>query len=416
MTGPSGPATAETPGPQTTGKTVWRDPTRLGLALTALSAACGLAGLLGALVAITRGAASVGLIAFCAATLGSSALAGYLSAQLLVAKQRALAGRPNRLLFGLARLALWRPNEGVILLRDRRVIERHYGDESGGGLRVIYPVLGEELQGPIPLAVQLTWFEDRRVLTRESIPLTVKVALWWRVSNLERYAYKISPEIHAIENEGLREPEAVTSEPPSPRGPLWTAGKWVRTLAESSLRTLLSDTSTAQIVSQRAASYLHVEHPDSAPQPAGNPSPGGATPHLMPATPDAIARWVKATLDEKVVPYGLEVERVEIQEVQLPPGLQEAVDAVWAASTLPAKASKEADARKIHLQAVVDVLGREAAAANEIVRNLQAGTYLGNPVDLLRAVFDQLGPRSPAPSPGALPSGQPTAAGQLPRP
>jgi regulator of protease activity HflC (stomatin/prohibitin superfamily) len=118
----------------------------------------------------------------------------------------------------------------------------------------------------------------------------------------------------------------------------------------------------------------------------------------MPTTPDAIAKWVKVTLDEKVVSYGLEVERVEVQQVQLPPGIQEAVDEVWVASTLPAKAGKEAEARKIHLQAVVDVLGREAAAANEIVKNLQAGTYLGNPVDMLRAVFDQLGPRPRAPS------------------
>src|SRR5262249_10601074 len=208
---------------------------------------------------------------------------------------------------------------------------------------------------------QLTRFEDERVLTLESIQLTVTVAMWWKVSNLEKYFYQIDPEFHAIKDEGMPEPEFLARERDSPRGPRWIAEQWVRTLAESCLRTLISDTSAAQIVSQRAASYLHVEEvPSEQRHPGSLPSTEPA--HLLPATPRVIARRVQDMLNDKVAPYGLEIDRVEVQEVQLPPGIQEAVEAAWTAHTLPAKAGKEAQARKIQLQAVGDGLGKGGAA------------------------------------------------------
>jgi regulator of protease activity HflC (stomatin/prohibitin superfamily) len=400
------PAVAEAAPPP-----IWRNPTTLGLALACLTGIWGSAGLLGLLIAVARRSASPGLIVFCLGALACAAVAGYLAVQLLAAKHRALAGKPTRILFGLAQLILWEKNEGLILLRDKRVTEVIDGPKGGGGLRVIYPVLGEELRARVPLSLQLTWFRDERVLTRESVLLTVKVAVWWKVVNIEDYFYKVSAAVQSPGGElPLAEPidSADAASAPSPLG---NAEVWVRTLAESCLRALVSETSTAQIVSQRAAGYLHIEknHPEP-PRTVGTASPDEGS-HLIPATPDVIAARIHDMLRAKVRDYGLEVERVEVQEVQLPAGIQEAVDAVWVASTLPAKSEQEARARQIQLEAVAQVVGVEAAAVNEIVKNLPANGFFANPVELLQQIFARVQPQSqpPAPPPASLPTSPPPA-------
>ena len=146
------------------------------------------------------------VVAFVLAAVGVS-----LTFQLFAAKQRAIAGKSVPLLFGFARLITWEQNEGLILLRDKRIAELIYGPKSGGGLRIIYPVLGEELRAQVPLTLQLTWFKDERVLTRESIQLAVKVALWWEVHDLEAYFYRIDREVHAGEDRGIPGAGTVTA-------------------------------------------------------------------------------------------------------------------------------------------------------------------------------------------------------------
>lgn len=409
-----GPAAEQPEAPESAAAPIWRNPIPLGLALVCLTGIWGSAGLLGVLIALARRSASAGLIVFCLAALACAAVAGYLAVQLLAAKHRALAGKPTRILFGLGQLILWEKNEGLILLRDKRVSELIDGTKAGGGLRIIYPVLGEELRARVPLSLQLTWFRDERVLTRESVLLTVKVAVWWKVVNIEDYFYKVSAAVQSLGDE-LPLAEPIDSAPVSSPSPLGSAEVWVRTLAESCLRTLVSETSTAQIVSQRAAGYLHIEKDHPEPPRTVGTLPADEGKHLIPATPDIIAARIHEMLRAKVRDYGLEVERVEVQEVQLPAGIQEAVDAVWIASTLPAKSEQEARARQIQLQAVAQVVGVEATAVNEIVKNLPSNSFFANPVELLQQIFARVQPQPPAPPPTSLPTSPPPAA-PLPAP
>jgi hypothetical protein len=88
------------------------------------------------------------------------------------------------LLFGLAQLITWEQNEGLILLKDKRIKELIYGPRDGGGIRIIYPVMGEELKEHLRLTLTLSHFHDKNIQTREAIRLTVKVALWWKVVDL----------------------------------------------------------------------------------------------------------------------------------------------------------------------------------------------------------------------------------------
>ncbi|MDB5306723.1 MAG: hypothetical protein JWO38_925 [Gemmataceae bacterium] len=394
---PARPPEPPVSGPGSGPRPLWRDPLRLGLAVAGFCAFWVIVLSISLMICVSRGSPSSTLIGIVAASVVLASASAYFAAHLGVAKHRAITGHPVTLFFGLARLVTWEQNEGLIFLRDKRIAEQIYGPISGGGLRIIYPLLGEELRGRVPLTLQLTWFRDERVLTRESVQLTIKVALWWQVCDLQRYFYQIDSEVHAIRDTGMIPAAGVaTAASPTPRGHLGIAEIWVQTLAETCLRTLISGTSTFLIVSKRAASCLHVE--DDA---GGRPKTDDPTP----ATPDVIAGKLKAELEPRLTDYGMGVDRVEIQEVQLPPKIQEAVDAVWIASTHPAKSKFEAEAQRNRLQVLCDLLGREAVGVSEIMKALPDGALVGNPLASIQSLFLSLGGLSTGSSGSIPPTG-----------
>ena len=175
----------------------------------------------------------------------------------------------------------------------------------------------------------------------------------------------------------------------------------METLAESCLRKLIAETSTFLIISKRAASHLHLG--------AG----GDSATDLTPATPDVIAELLKKELQPRVEGYGLSIDRVEIQEVQLPPAIQTAVDEVWIASTLPTKSGHEAQALQNRLKVLVESLGQGNAAMVEMLDKMPKGMHLGGP-QMLPTFLAQLGvpflptvPVAPAPA-GVIPPASPS--------
>jgi regulator of protease activity HflC (stomatin/prohibitin superfamily) len=246
---------------------------------------------------------------------------------------------------------------------------------------LIYPFLGEELRIRVPLTVQLTWFEDERVLTREAVQLKVKVAIWWQVSDLERFFYQIDSEVHRFRDgmQPLHIDERATATP-VPRGQLGMAELWLRTLAESCLRKLVSETNTLHIVSKQVSSGLmdgHGLNPDG-------DSEGKAT-------PDAISELLKSDLAPKANGYGLLIDRIEVQEVQLPASIQQAITDVMVAATQPKKTAHEAEALKMHLKVLVETIGQPAAGMIQVVERIPSSNFLGNPLAMIESLFAQLG-------------------------
>lgn len=327
---------------------------------------------------------------------------GSSSFQLFLAKKRAIhaQGRVAPLFFGLARLITWEQNEGLILLKDKQIQEVIYGPRDGGGIRIIYPVLGEELKAHLPLTLTLSHFHDDKVLTREAIQLKVRVALWWKVADLEKYYFVLSRGVHGLRDTGQHVGGFDETYRNDQSGAKETAEVWITTLTESCLRQLISETSAALIVSKRAVMSL----PNST---------GGAT---NAATPDVIAHEVLKRLQPKVRDYGLEIDRIEAQEVQLPPHIQEAVDNVWIASTMPVKSEHEARALQIQLQHLAAVIGNDAVAVNEIMKNFRGASVYGSATDMLQTVFAKVAPSLlPGPAKASLPA-LPTTAPSPPSP
>ncbi len=77
----------------------------------------------------------------------------------------------------------------------------HYVDENlhdGGGIKLIYPMFGEEIALRVPLEPQSLLFEDQDVLTREYLPITVRGTMKWRIVSLEHFYLLVSTDLHKV--------------------------------------------------------------------------------------------------------------------------------------------------------------------------------------------------------------------------
>jgi regulator of protease activity HflC (stomatin/prohibitin superfamily) len=326
--------------------------------------------------------------------------------QVLLAKGSAIRRHKNEvnLLWGLVKLVLWEANEGLIFLKNKRISDLVYGLETGGGTRFIFPIFGEELRIRVPLTLKLTQFQDANVLTQESTCLFVKVAIWWKVSSLEKYYYLIDRQVHIVTDQ-LTHKEILDAIPADAKQAQQDAAEaWILTLAESCIRKLVSQSTTALIVSKNASSYLHIERGRQSPAaPARLQAPVGArskAPTHMEtreaATPETLADEIHQMLAPKAADYGLEVERVEIQEVRLPQHLQDALDRLFRSHLLPAQSEQEARARQIELEAVAGVLGVETVALTEVMKQFRGSTYVGGFPKFIEALFAKSTEKPPA--------------------
>jgi hypothetical protein len=213
------------------------------------------------------------------------------------------------LFWGLVKLVLWEENEGILVLKNKRVSRVIYGPEQGGGTTLLFPFLGDELKLHVPLTLQMHEFKDNQVVTRESIRLFMKLAIWWKVKDkqgLGDFYRRVNREIHFGDNRGLHAAvvygpaDASRRSQVSRRAERLVAEKWIETLAESCLRKLVSQTSTAFVISTRAASYLHVEGRHDQAHVNLIPQGGGDSNAHMNATPNLLGDQLRKTIDDEV--------------------------------------------------------------------------------------------------------------------
>jgi regulator of protease activity HflC (stomatin/prohibitin superfamily) len=261
------------------------------------------------------------------------------------------------LFFGLVQLLLWEPQEGLVILRNKRLYDDGVIQDSQGGMIFISALRGQELRARVPLNLRQMEWSDTNVLTRDSIRVTIRLAILWRVSDLPRFVFDLNSSISVDRKQ--RE-----------LGPTQAAESWLRVQTEGSLRSIVSRTATGLLISSKATRYLHEAHP------YGDDDP------MQMNTSESIAATLGADLNQKCHVHGIEVRQVEIQEVSLPADLQAAIDKVWEARLLPARTEQEARARQIELEKQAEVLGIEAVRANTILQNFQGSSFIGGRMPL----------------------------------
>jgi regulator of protease activity HflC (stomatin/prohibitin superfamily) len=283
--------------------------------------------------------------------------------RLVIAKGRVLGDGEVQIWKGLARLVSWNPAEGVVFLRNKNIAFVDDNPNDGGGIRIIYPLLGEELALRIPLEIQTLPFEDSQVLTKEYLPLSVKGTIYWKVSHLDRFYLNISREIHSVNDSGGHSVEVFAR-----NAKFEVAEQWLRVMAEEKTRTIVSRIGTGLLISDQLSSDMRKAIPESTSflrtVPESSPGYRGAT--------DGLAASIKADFGGMAQEYGLHIHEVRLQEVRLPPDIYEAAVAACKASYLPLKAQAEAIQRRLMLQAEADVIGKDATGLKEVAASIPA--------------------------------------------
>lgn len=278
-------------------------------------------------------------------------------------RSRAIASREEEVpvAFSGVKMIQWKPYESVVILRDKRI--KFISSGLKGGTKCIYPMLGEEFYAKISLAVRdLTWKDDN-VLTRESLQAQVTIVILWTVGDVRQYVFSIkrasadTPEQRRVEAEKA-------------------ANKLIQDVTDSTIRRLVSQVSLGQLVSDRPTPYLMAE--------MGRDKQEPARPEKEATLKGTIETQMEKELTEKLANYGIAIERVQIQSIQLAPSVQEAVTEAGIAPLKLFKSKLEARALEYRLAAVAKVLGKDAAALNEFITSLQGTTLYMMPPFLQR--------------------------------
>ncbi len=98
------------------------------------------------------------------------------------------------------------------------------------------------------------------------------------------------------------------------------------------------------------------------------------------------------TIRTKAIDYGIEVERLEVQHVHLPQEIQEAINDTRKAFLSPIRSEREAEAVKIKLEKLAQVLGKDTVALNELMKNLQ-GAQIVTPFNFMASLFNGMDKR-----------------------
>jgi regulator of protease activity HflC (stomatin/prohibitin superfamily) len=273
-----------------------------------------------------------------------------------------------------------------LFLKNKRVCDVIYGQTRGGGTAIIYPILGEEVRMKIPLTFRPCEFRDFRVLSGDGIHLQVRLTFWWRILDergLETFYLVVDREIHKATDtdaEQVLTPEAPRLDGLSQRVTHRELGSehhaaeiWIRKIVESCTRNLVSRTTA-----NRALAQLTGTRPDPS-------SP------LHPEAPDLLSADLLTMVQGEIERYGFYVDRIAIQDVQLPADLQSEIHRLYQAKFIPARSQLEAEQRyyeiKRSLEASASVIGADATAVKEILENVRTSCFFGGLPPQLEALL-----------------------------
>lgn len=326
---------------------------------------------------------------------------GFLITALLLmqAKKTAMLKGEASCWFGLLGISAWDPNQGILFLKDKMIGPVDSNPHDGGGVMLLLPWLGEEVAFRAPLEVRTTKFEDRDVLTREYVPLTIKGAIYWRVVDLERFYLSVSRSIHKVDDRGQHIIEHGRDGKHGAGAGALRAGtsfqleageEWLRLIAEEQTRAEVIQARTGLLVADKIVEGL----------PAEMQSLLASDSYHKAA--DGLAEGIRKRIETVGHGYGIHVDRVSLQEVQLDEQIRrKAVDACVSAykpliaqrEAIAKKAEFEAEAHGVKkmLEGEAQVIGADAVAKREVLGSVKPfafGRGLGI-MEVLENVFDQ---------------------------
>jgi len=291
--------------------------------------------------------------------------------------------------FGNAEWVLWEPGETVVLLQHKRLVPMM---DSVGGYLTISAWKGQEFKGRISYKTRFSTWTSDPILTSDGLAVNLALGIWWRIANAGIYVSAISSDYH----EGSEHHSEDLSE---------AAEIWIKKLAAGTLREEVNQLPAEKLISPYVQKYLQVQR--------------GPEEELLPQ--DALPNFsqqlgtAQSKLNEKTLRYGIEIERLEVQELVLPRVYQEKLESVRVAFLQPIEARALTDAQVIALQGLASVIGKDKVGLIEVLKHVDLSRATVNPftsvVPVLQPVFDTLQRQSERALPETSPHDRPLPEG-----
>lgn len=301
--------------------------------------------------------------------------------------------------FGLVKLVLWNPSEGVVFLRNKYISHVHDNPHGGGGVRFIIPMLGDEVAMRADLTVHRTEFEDKNVRTLDGLLLTIRGNVRWGIRNLEKYYLYMSKETHNLNDRGLH--DIGTSLTPE------TAERSLARMIESQTRTLVSQSTLGPLLAKVPANTLMLGN-----QPVSTANTAVGHAQLVPTTsgppaavcPNVFCSELKQFVTPTADQDGLQIREIEVQEVLLPAEIERLIVDLYEMPAraeltaraklneslyLPQQAELSSRAKQIELEALAKVLGTDGLTLKEVLKSMKGMSFLGVP-DFIQRLFTDL--------------------------
>jgi regulator of protease activity HflC (stomatin/prohibitin superfamily) len=274
----------------------------------------------------------------------------------ILAKYRAfrLGLKRSPFWFGNAEWIFWEPGETVVLLKNKRLTPM---TDAQGGYRIVSAWNGQEYKGRISYKTQFSTWKSDPIITSDGLPINLELGIWWRIADASLYVSKIASDYHEGEqhkSENLAE----------------AAEFWIKKLAAGTLRQEVNQLPAEKLISPYVQSYLQIQQVNE------EGSPTAAKP--LPNFSDQLDKS-KLELNEKTRLYGIEIERLEVQELILPPVYQQKLEAVRVAFLEPTQARALSAAQVIALKGLASVIGEEKVGLIEVLKHVDLSHVAMNP-------------------------------------
>jgi SPFH domain / Band 7 family len=256
--------------------------------------------------------------------------------------------------FGNAEWIFWEPGETVVLLEHKHLVPMR---DTHGGYRTISAWKGQEYKGRISYKTQCTTWTSDPIITSDGLAINLGVGIWWRITDAGIYVSRIASDYHEGE---LHKDENLAE----------AAEFWIKKLAAGTLREEVNQLPAEKLISPYVQAYLQVR---------SGPEEGAVTRERpLPNFSEQLGK-AQSKLSEKTVGYGIEIERLEVQELILPPIYQQKLEAVRVAFLEPTEATALTKAQVIALEGLSSVIGSEKVGLIEVLKHVDLSHLTMNP-------------------------------------
>ncbi|MGD0345132.1 MAG: SPFH domain-containing protein [Terracidiphilus sp.] len=274
---------------------------------------------------------------------------------------------------GNAEWIFWDPGETVVLLEQKKLVPMKDRD---GGYRTISAWKGQEYKGRISYKTQFSTWRSDPIITSDGLAVSLGVGIWWRIVDAGLYVSRIAADYHEGDHhtgENLAE----------------AAEFWIKKLAAGTLREEVNQLPAEKLISPYVEAYLQV-----------NSGSNDGLPFEQKRVPNFSDQLGKAQdeLKKKTIEYGIEIERLEVQELILPPVYQQKLEAVRIAFLEPTQAAALTKAQVIALEGLAGVIGKEKVGLIEVLKHVDLSRLNMNPftgvVPIVQPMIDTLSRQS----------------------